>query len=73
MIEPADLQLIRDADAERERMVEVIVLIYLSMLVAAQNIATRVLHLNPGDLLLDRAAIRRAVTMDPVFALRGEL
>lgn len=61
MIDPSTIQHLYDADNERKRLAETLVLMYLAMLTAAQRMVKQVLRLNVPDLTIDASAVRRAV------------
>ncbi len=56
-----DIQQVYDADAERKRLAETLVLMYLAMLSAMQRIIKQALRMPAPDLTVDPSAIRRAI------------
>jgi len=61
MIDQSELEQVYDADAERKRLLEIMVLLYLTMLTAVQRLIVLRFNLTVVDLTVDKAAISRAV------------
>ena len=61
MISQAELASVYDSDAERDRFTEIMVLMYLAMLAAVHKLLALRLHIDLGELIDDKAAIRQMV------------